>query len=160
MLYLVLVQAMRHLRLWNWRGRSIGQRLVRLIPIVCVAMLALRVLAIVAHAPMEAGWPRGNGARARVVRQLQQAGGRHLIIVRYSPDHNMHAECVYNSADIDSSQLVWARDMGPGENQELLEYFSNRTVWLFEPDATPANLVPYPANPAEDNKSSRVLIPK
>lgn len=158
LLYLVLLQAMRHLRFWNWRGRPIGQRLVRVIPIVCIAMIVLRLVAIAAHAPLEAGWPRGNTARAHVVQQLQKAGGRHLIIVRYSPDHNMHAECVYNSANIDSAQLVWARDMGPRQNQDLVDYFSNRTVWLFEPDATPPQLVPYPAKPAENDKSSKVLI--
>ncbi len=160
MLYLVLLQAMRHLRFWNWRGRPIGKRLVDVIPIVCVAIILLRVLAVVAHASVESGWPRGNGARARVVRQLRNQGGRHLIIVRYNPNHNMHAEYVYNSADIDSAPLVWARDMGPEQNQELLQYFSDRTVWLFYPDVDPPQLLRYPVAPTGNDKSSKALEPK
>jgi hypothetical protein len=159
MLYLVLLQGMRHLRFWNWRGKPVGQRLVRVIPIVLVAMIVLRVTAVVAHTPVETVWPRGNAERERVVRQLRQQGGQHLIVVRYSPDHDMRAEYVYNAADIDAAQLVWARDMGAEQNHELLRYFSNRTVWLFEPDAGPAQLVLYHAA-AGDNQSRRVLEPK
>lgn len=159
LLLVILLQAMRHLRLWHWRGRPLGQRLVRVIPILCAAMIVLRVLAVVVHAPVEAGWPRGNAIRARVVRQLRQRGGPQLIIVRYSPDHNMHAEYVYNSADIDSAQVVWARDMGPEQNQALLKYFSNRTAWLLYPDIDPPKLVRYPVATV-NNQTSRVLQPR
>ena len=76
---------------------------------------------------------------------LKQGGERHLVIVRYQPEHDLHREWVYNDADIDSASVVWARDMGSANNKELLEYFRDRRSWLLEPDAEVPRLVPYPA---------------
>jgi hypothetical protein len=72
-------------------------------------------------------------------------GERHLVIVRYSPDHSPHIEYVFNSANIDKSQIVWARDMGEAKNKELLDYYPDRRVWLLEPDQPPTSLAPYAA---------------
>ena len=38
----------------------------------------------------------------------------------------MHEKWVYNRADIDRAEIVWARDMG-SRNRELLEYFDGAT---------------------------------
>ena len=32
--------------------------------------------------------------------------------------------------------------MGARDNQELLEYFRNRSVWILDPDASPLRLYP------------------
>ncbi len=76
-------------------------------------------------------------ARARVIRDLESRGGRHVVIVRYSPQHYPHTDWVFNRADIDRSPIVWARDRG-SENHRLAEYYPDRTVWLLEPDAANA----------------------
>jgi len=76
-----------------------------------------------------------------------KAGERHLVIVRYSPEHSPHVEYVFNSADIDNSRIVWARDMGEAKNKELLDYYPDRRVWLLQPDAPPLSLVPYASAP-------------
>lgn len=86
--------------------------------------------------------PLGLDTRPRLIDNLERQGGRHLIIVRYTPAHSPHDEWVFNDADIDGSPVVWARDMGEEKNRELLDYFKNRTVWLLEPDIDPA-LKPY-----------------
>ena len=71
-------------------------------------------------------------------------GGRHLILVRYSAQHVTNDEVVYNSADIDSSQIVWARDMGESKNRKLINYYhGSRKISLYEPDIDPAKLIPY-----------------
>ena len=67
-----------------------------------------------------------------------------MAIVRYSSEHNPLDEWVYNLADIDGSKVVWAREMDATNNLELMRYYKNRKVWLVEPDATPASVVPYP----------------
>jgi hypothetical protein len=83
-------------------------------------------------------------ARAAMLHQLEESGGKHLVIVRYVPEHNVHQEWVYNAADIDSAPVIWARDMGEEGNRDLLRYFANRQVWLAEPDQNPPRLTPYP----------------
>ncbi len=78
-----------------------------------------------------------------MLRQLKQVPGRQLVIVAYGSKHDVHREWVYNDADIDDAKVVWARDMGEGGNQELLQYFRDRTIWLLEPDNPLPHLLPY-----------------
>jgi len=144
------LQGMRHLTLWSWRGRPVGASLVRAVPLICCAMIILRVTAILAHAQIEPSWPRGNLDRARIVRTLQNSSGDHLILVRYGASHRADTEWVYNAADIDHARIVWARDMGAKENQEFLQYFKNRRVWMLDPDASPLRLEPLPASAPVD----------
>ena len=142
LLYLLLVQCMRHLRLWRFSARPYGLALVRAIPILAVAMIVLRVSAAAVHVPIEPQWPRGNLERVRVEQALRRMPGRQLVFVRYGPNHILHYDWVYNAADIDASQVVWARDMGPQQNAELISYFLDRSVWLVQIDST-VSMTPY-----------------
>jgi hypothetical protein len=81
--------------------------------------------------------------RARIVSDLEHSPGQHLILVRYANDHVPDKEWVYNAADIDSAKVVWARDMGEQKNQELLQYFKGRAVWLLQADESPPKLTQY-----------------
>jgi hypothetical protein len=81
--------------------------------------------------------------RARILKQLESTGERHLVLVRYRLTHDVGNEWVYNSADIDNARVVWAREMDPTSNRELLRYFQGRHVWLVQPDSTPVALSPY-----------------
>jgi hypothetical protein len=82
--------------------------------------------------------------RDGIEKQLSQLPGGQLAIVRYWGNHQPFDEWVYNAADIDRSKVIWARDMGPAGNQELIRYYRDRSVWLVEPDAIPARVWPYP----------------
>jgi hypothetical protein len=84
-----------------------------------------------------------SARRESVLRRLESESGRHLVLVRYAPDHYPMEEWVYNHADIDSSAIVWARDMGAAANRELLDYYHARKVWLVEADAANPAPVPY-----------------
>ena len=66
------------------------------------------------------------------------------MLVRYGEHHNPMAGWVYNRADIDAAKVVWANEMSPAENQELLQYYHDRRVWLAKPDDFQEQLVPYP----------------
>lgn len=81
--------------------------------------------------------------RIAVKQALAEQPGKQLVIVRYSPRHIFQDEWVYNAADIDSARVVWARDLGAEQNQELLKYYPDRTAWLLEPDEQPPSLEPY-----------------
>ena len=81
-------------------------------------------------------------ARIAIHDQLSKAPSKQLVFVRYWPQHAFR-EWVHNAADIDTSRIVWARDLGAAENAKLLLYYPNRSAWLLEPDAHPPKLTPY-----------------
>jgi hypothetical protein len=124
---LAIIQGARLIALWPWAGRTIARWVVGVWLAGCLVAPAANLLP---------GWQEGNSlsaeARAALAQRLHRAGGRHLIIVRYLPGHSYHEELVYNSADIDNAPVVWAREMGPAGREQLLNYFSDRTIWLLE----------------------------
>jgi hypothetical protein len=77
--------------------------------------------------------------RIAINRQLAALAGKQLVFVRYYPLHEFR-EWVHNAADVDAAQIVWARDLGPEENEKLRRYYPDRTGWLLEPDAHPFRL--------------------
>jgi len=70
-----------------------------------------------------------------------------LVFVRYAPQHIFQDEWVYNAAAIDAARIVWARDRGPVENEELRRYYPRRAAWLLDPDVQPPKLSPYQPEP-------------
>ena len=54
-------------------------------------------------------------------------------------------EWVYNGANIGEHRVVWAHDMGPAQNEELIKYYKDRHAWLLEADKQPHKLSPSPA---------------
>jgi hypothetical protein len=143
LLYLVVAQCLRHVRMWNWRGRPLGSSFVTMIPLLGCALIVLRVTAVLAHVQIEPAWPRGNLDRVALVRELSRTPGKQLVVVSYGSHHNPHLEWVWNQADIDSSKIVWARDMGETGNRDLLNYFKDRQVWRMNGDDSPPRLQPY-----------------
>jgi hypothetical protein len=106
------------------------------------------------------GDPEG---RIAIDRRLAQSGGKQLVFVRYGPQHRLD-QWVWNAADIDSSAIVRALDLGPAENEKLQHYYPDRTAWLLEPDARPPRLERYqpePPRPAvvPNNKSPFEDVP-
>ncbi len=100
--------------------------------------------------PLES-WDAINHAnperRITIAHQLEQTKGKQLVFVRYQPQHIFQDEWVYNAADIDTSRIVWARDLGPEEDLKLTRYYPDRQVWLLEADARPPALAPYKPEP-------------
>ena len=109
-----------------------------------------------AGGPMAWGEPRSP--RSQVESGLAERGGKHLVMVRYGEGHSFHFTYVYNAADIDGSQIVWARDLGDGKNREIVKYYSGRQAWLFLPDAHPPKLEPYQPNQPQNPALSEVML--
>jgi hypothetical protein len=133
---LLVIQGMRRLRLWTWRGQPWGLFLVRCLPVLCALLMLTR--------PPGRDWPTPSGvARAGILRELESSGDRHLVFVRYNTSHDAGNEWVYNDAEIDASKVVWARELDPESNAKLMHYFDGRRAWLVEPDVQQPRLVPY-----------------
>ena len=154
-LALVLL-AMRYIRSKTWRGKPTGLFLTRAVPLVSILMLVLRIGAKPLHLPEPPRWLEGgaptwcaqgtsNTERAEALAELQRFPGRQLVIVRYGPnDKGGFRAWVYNGADIDSAKVLWAQDMGPAKNAELINYFKDRSVWALDANGDPPRLSPYP----------------
>jgi hypothetical protein len=138
LVFLLVVESLRQARFAKWRGKEVGQSLVRaVLPALLVCQIAWFA---VERIPASSEWWT---VRARIMGALEQDKNRHLVIVRYGPKHSPNAEWVYNRADIDAAKVVWAREMGPQVDRELLEYFKDRRVWLLEVEQAEWRLTPY-----------------
>jgi hypothetical protein len=111
------------------------------------ALLLLFVVIVFGNGLLEffpARFPNSSPRRA-VLNRLKNGGGKHLVLVRYNPAQTSHFDYIYNSADIDHSPVVWAYDLGEEKNRELLNYYSDRKVWLLQPQLQSMRLTPYAA---------------
>ena len=138
-LLILLVQAIRHLRRAQIQRKPVGIFLTRLIVLLAIDWTVIQAGQAARH-------PIGGWAihRASMVRTLKSVPGKHLVLVRYQPNHNVHQEWVYNEADIDHSRIVWAREIPGQDLQPLLSYFNDRKIWLLEPDKSSPELSSYP----------------
>jgi hypothetical protein len=147
--YALILITMRRVRHWRCHGEPTGLSLTRAIPAICVVMLLLRAASGPLHIPTASGaltwyqWDAKGFGRATILSELRQLPERHLVIVRYGPEHDLHKEWVYNEADIDHAKVVWARDIGGEQNEELLRYYKDRCVWLLDADEAPPKLSSY-----------------
>ncbi|MDF1551825.1 MAG: hypothetical protein P1P84_02125 [Deferrisomatales bacterium] len=140
LLYLVL-EGLRGLGAWRLRSLPMGRVLSLAVLAVCLLTFGVALGKHVAYAGRAEGeempW---HLRRAGIQQQLEQAGGKHLIVVKYRSNHPSPQEWVHNGADIDAAPVVWARDLGRGKNGPLLDYFDDRELWLLEADLRPPQL--------------------
>jgi hypothetical protein len=145
-IFAVVVQGTRHL--YVRLGHARGAMLALALPACVLAVDGLKQNAgdlnlQLAYWERAAEWHRD--ARAYIVQWLSNRPGKHLVIVHYSPTHEVNQEWVYNGADIDGSKIVWAREVSPESDQKLLKYFHDRQAWLLKADEYPQRVVRYPS---------------
>jgi hypothetical protein len=138
----IVVECCRHLR-------ASRVFVAKLLPIAMMLVLAVRIGA------RNLGWTHtgqlsleswccrleGNHNKARIAAGLERIPGNHLVFVRAKTDADNLLQWIYNDADIDASRIVWARDLGPEPNAELVQYYSRRDTWIVDPNVEPATCV-------------------
>ncbi len=144
--FLLVVLGFRYARLWKRQGRPYGRMIFRrFVPwyafcyFVCLTMATVDACCESQHFV-----GRPDSPRTKIVDQLRDQTGRHLVVVRHDPDLDWNYEWVYNRADIDAAKTVWARELSPEENRKLFEYFHDRRIWLLFADENPPRLLPHP----------------
>jgi hypothetical protein len=135
--FLFVIQGLRYVAQWRVGQAPIGAAVVRcVIPILCV-VLAVRAASMSPRSspsaiPNYLSWccvDARQRDREPLAQKLEALPGNHLVIVSYDLKTYDTFEWVYNEPDIDHARVVWARDVGPEKNQELLIYFRDRQVW-------------------------------
>jgi hypothetical protein len=80
--------------------------------------------------------------RVELESKLSHTGDKHLVIVRYGPQHQPGDEWVFNRADINAAPVVWAREPDDVAMSILLKHFADRRAWLL--DLTNEQQIPEP----------------
>ena len=145
---------LRFLRTWYPGGRPVGLMLSRAI----IAVVLLWSLAPLGEKLINPNLLPDMGPyqlppqleRARLEAQLQRIPGQHLVIVHNHLSHTGSDDWIYNKPDLEHAKVVWARDMGPEKNEELLHYFANRRLWLVDQNDGIMRLNPYNEQNAEE----------
>jgi len=140
--FVVVIQSMRHLRLWRWRGKRVGLFLARGSVVLCAAS-PLQTWRNLAWQYPDPWWTQ----RDQIIQRVREDGGKHLIVVRYPPKIATEPgfrDWTRNLADLENPEIVWARDMGSTENRPLLEHYKGRHAWLLDVNPSEVRLAPYP----------------
>jgi hypothetical protein len=141
--FALAVQAIRYMRTVRIGRRPVGVAIARTIVLLLVLDTGINVARGICDPLL---WPcEGDPSRVTITEKLAHTPGKHLIIVRYDEDHNIHDEWVYNGAEIDRAKVLWARELDAEQNAKLFAYFKDRQVWLVTPDSDNTYLEPYTA---------------
>ncbi len=147
---LLYLQSFRYLTQLRWKTWRWGAILARA---AVLLLLADTATAVVRKQCDTFYWTcQGDVSRVVIQHKLEALPGKHLVMVRYGDDHNIHDDWVFNEADIDSQKVVWAREIDESQDAKLFDYFKDRKVWLVTPDDDNTYLAPYspPPDRAED----------
>ncbi|CAN5224312.1 hypothetical protein BH10PSE16_BH10PSE16_31010 [soil metagenome] len=136
----VMMRGFERLRVWEWHQKPVGIFLTRAMPTAAIALLALPACALWFGKPSLEGNQQStvcctvtdDNLRSKLERQLKASPGHDLVLVKDGPNNPIHFEFVYNDADIDHSEIVWAHSLGPERDLALERYFADRHIWEFE----------------------------
>lgn len=137
LMFFLGITGMRLLNRWKPGARPIGK--------VLSGLTVLSLLMGAFGPPLSTLWSplETQTARSRMEKQIRATrSGKHLLFVSYLPDHNIHDEWVYNGAQIDACEFVWARSISPERDAELAAYYPDRTVWQLTTGHTSIAAVP------------------
>ncbi|MBV8898127.1 MAG: hypothetical protein JO051_16550 [Acidobacteriaceae bacterium] len=151
---LLAITGIEHISKIRMHNFPVGAEAARIIALICSAHFLLwfglhlfeNTATANALEPYETwdsinhGDPHG---RIAINRQLAAIPGKLVVMVQYSSHHIFQNEWVWNAADIDSSRIIWARDLGPAENSKLKAYYPDREFLTLQPDLRPPKLERY-----------------
>src|ERR1019366_2114258 len=92
LIFAIVVETSRRLRVWHPGGQPVGACLVRALPCLCIVLFLVQVA-------WKAASPSTDLPRTQVRHFLERQPGRQLAIVRYDGEHDVRNEWVYNAAD-------------------------------------------------------------
>jgi hypothetical protein len=138
--FVLVLESMRSLQGWHIGTRPAGRNLVRGLAILFAASY-FQLVGKMAGEDKTLWFYQ----REAILEKLRAEPWKSLVIVKYDADHNPNREWVYNEADLANAKVILARDMGP-QNQELLDHYPDRKVWILHADAAKPEVEQYPGS--------------
>jgi hypothetical protein len=141
----LVVGSLRRVALMRGRFGSAGRRAAAILVAVTLLVACVQWIANARRVPLV--MEHWMSSRQEIIDQLTQSGGRHVVFVRYGPNHSPHIEVVFNGADVDGAPVVWVRELDGAQNAKVLEYYPDRTPWLMviDDDRGLGRIGPWPA---------------
>lgn len=97
-------------------------------------------------------------SRADLMATLQSQTGDHLVFIRYDPNYTVHDEWAYNAADMNSSPIIIAHDLGEAENRELIAMYPDRQLWWASVSVAGKSLRPYSERPDDSPAGAAATV--
>jgi hypothetical protein len=170
LIVLAIVQCIRRMR----ASGQAGLFLSRSLPIVCLIALLVPMCgrylepyvalqtARLWHSEFTDPTPR-----AKFLKWLNKQPGQQLVMVRYAslPEESTNEAVlelkrlrddtgwIYNTANLRAARVVWARELDPESNRQLVQSFPDRKVWLLEPEQRPMRLRSYSMVLSQSNRA-------
>jgi hypothetical protein len=140
--FAIAAHGIRYLRTWRFLEKPSGLFLSRAIPVICFAAFCMTfvVAASGRFRPPPDSFPM---RRAYLLDQLKSMPGKHLVFVRYPVEYNFNEQWVHNEPDVENSSVIWAREMDPASDADVIQHYGGRRVWLLRLDVRPLYLQPY-----------------
>ncbi len=136
LLILLITSGCRGLQRLPFGRRKTGTTLACLLPmLLCLGFLEHARESVHVIGPMPE-----YVQRMAVIEQVLKEPGMHLVLVRYESRPDYNEDWVYNPPNVDEQLIVWAIELEETANQKLRTYYSDRTVWLFQPQLPQAQL--------------------
>ncbi|HAH43848.1 hypothetical protein [Gimesia sp.] len=143
LVFYVLIQGARHWNAANWNNHNQGRVFLFVLGIFYFALLKTQIFHYLSDPNLPSRYKLGS-SRIKLIQQLEQNPQKDLIFVNYSSDHDLYFDWVYNRADIDNAEVVWALPLSDAENQKLIDYFPERRVWQLSVTPKDLKLTPLP----------------
>ena len=137
-IFLVILKGLQPIWNWEFRKKRVGS-----VVVATVLLLSTISSFYVGYGFNQTRLFFSNQQRGAIIKQLEARGRKHLVFVRYLQYHSLHDEWVWNDADIDGQSVVWARYMNTDANKSLIDYYSDRQVWVLAPDLKQPVILPY-----------------
>ncbi|WP_339733058.1 hypothetical protein [uncultured Gimesia sp.] len=150
LLFFIFIQGARHWRVAKWKDCHRGPVFVAGLCLIFIAMSFTRVWLFTTDLSLPSQYKIAF-QRSELLEQLQRQPGKDLVFVQYDSNHDPHFEWIYNRADIDNAEVIWAHILDEKENQRLIKHFAGRQIWWINADDDEIKLKPFESMPANPN---------
>lgn len=89
---------------------------------------------------------RATYVKSEIEKAVKQLPDKYLAIVSYDKNYTFHDEIVYNRANLEAAEIIWAHSLSVEKDARLINYYADRKVLLIKISDSQFEINPLPAN--------------